>query len=93
MLRDIEPVHRALSHRSVLRITGDDFGCQPPALHRRRQLFCAAPALARQGMEATMMRTFFHEHAETARARRGLAQERLRRLRPGLHPLAALGLR
>ena len=92
MLRDIEPVHRALSHRLVLRITGDDFGCQPPALHRRRQLFFAAPALAGHGTEATMMRTFFHEHAETARVRRGLAQERLGRLRPGLQGLAAHGL-
>ena len=93
MLREIEPVHRALSPRSVLRITGEDFGCQPPALHRHRQLCCAAPALAGHGTEATMMRTFFHEHAETARARRGLAQERVGRLRPGLQHLAALGLR
>ena len=93
MLRDIEPVYRALSHRLVLRITGEDFGCQPPALHRRRQLFCATPALAGHGTETTMMRTFFHEHAETARAQRGLAQERLGRLRPGLQRLAALGLR
>ena len=46
MLGDIEP---ALSHRLVLRITGEDFGCQPPALHRYRQLFFAAPALAGHG--------------------------------------------
>ena len=93
MVRDIEPVYRALSHRLVLRIPGEDFGCQPPALHRRRQLFCATPALAGHGTETTMMRTFFHEHAETARAQQGLAQERLGRLRPGLQRLAALGLR